>query len=105
IVGNHDWDWEMAEQEYRRAIELDPNYATAHHWYGEFLGFQGRFGEAFAEFDRARQLDPQSLVIACDRGVLLYYARQYDRSIEQFRRVLAVEPGYPRAHQIVAPYL
>jgi len=105
IVENHDWDWEMAEQEYRRAIELDPNYVTAHHWYGEFLGFQGRFDEAFAEFDRARQLDPLSLVIACDRGVLLYYARQYDRSIEQFRQVLAVEPGYPRAHQIVAPYL
>ena len=45
IVENHDWDWEMAEQEYRRAIELDPNYVTAHHWYGEFLGFQGRFDE------------------------------------------------------------
>jgi hypothetical protein len=48
IVQNHDWDWPKAEQEYRRAIQLDPNYATAHHWYGEFLGFQGRFDEAFA---------------------------------------------------------
>jgi TolB-like protein/Tfp pilus assembly protein PilF/predicted Ser/Thr protein kinase len=103
VVENHDWDWAKAEREYRRAIELDPNYATAHHWYGEFLGFQGRFDEAFAEFDRARQLDPLSLIIASDRGALLYFARQYDRSIEQFRQVLAVEPGFPRAFIIVNP--
>jgi serine/threonine protein kinase/Flp pilus assembly protein TadD len=104
IVENHDWDWAKAEHEYLRAIELDPNYATAHHWYGEFLGFQGRFDEALAEFDRARQLDPLSLIIACDRGALLYFARQYDRSIEQYREVLGVEPGFPRAHTIVNPY-
>jgi Tfp pilus assembly protein PilF len=104
IIENHDWDWDKAEQEYRRAIELDPNYATAHHWYGEFLGFQGRFDEGLAEFARAKQLDPGSLIIATDRAALLFFARQYDRSIEQYREVLAIEPAFPRAHTIVAPY-
>jgi tetratricopeptide (TPR) repeat protein len=104
IVENFDWDWDKAEQEYRRAIQLDSNYATAHHWYGEFLSFQGRFNEAMAEFDRARQLDPQSLIIATDRGEALYFARQYERSIKQYREVLAIEPSFPRASTIVNPY-
>jgi TolB-like protein/DNA-binding winged helix-turn-helix (wHTH) protein len=64
IVENYDWDWQTAEKEYRRAIELDPNYATAHHWYAEYLMWQGRFSEALVESERARQLDPLSLIIA-----------------------------------------
>lgn len=105
IHENFDWDWQSAEKEFRRAIELDPNYATAHHWYAEFLAFQGRFDEALTESERARQLDPLSLIIAVDRGAILYYARQYDRAIEQFRSVLAVDPNLPRARLIIAPYL
>jgi TolB-like protein/DNA-binding winged helix-turn-helix (wHTH) protein/Tfp pilus assembly protein PilF len=103
IAQNYDWDWPTAEREYRRAIELDPNYATAHHWYAEFLANQGRFDEAFAEIERARQLDPLSLIILSDRGAILYYARQYDRSIEQFRAVLAQDPDFPRALMVVYP--
>ncbi|HTS11770.1 MAG TPA: winged helix-turn-helix domain-containing protein [Candidatus Limnocylindrales bacterium] len=105
IVQNYDWDWQTAEKEYKRAIELNPNYATAHHWYAEHLGLRGRFQEALAESERARQLDPLSLIVAADKGALLYYSRQYDRSIEQFRAVLEMDPGLPRAGMVVYAYV
>lgn len=101
IAQNYDWDWQTAEKEYRRAIELDPDYATAHHWYAECLGFQGRFDQAFAENERARRLDPLSLIIATDYGALLYFSRQYDRAIEEFRRVLEMEPNFRRAYIMI----
>jgi TolB-like protein/DNA-binding winged helix-turn-helix (wHTH) protein/Tfp pilus assembly protein PilF len=103
IAQNYDWDWQTAEKEYRRAIQLDPDYATAHQWYAECLGFQGRFDEAFAESERARKLDPLSLIIAADNAALLYYSRQYDRSIAEFRRVLEMEPNFPRAYIVIYP--
>ncbi len=105
ITENFDYDWQTAEKEYRRAIELNPNYATAHHWYAEYLSFQGRFPEALAESERARELDPLSLIIAADHGVILFYARQYDASIAQFRAVKEMEPAFPRAGMVVAPYI
>ncbi|HEU5183405.1 MAG TPA: winged helix-turn-helix domain-containing protein, partial [Gemmatimonadaceae bacterium] len=105
IVQNHDWDWQTAEREYRRAIELNPNYATAHHWYAEHLMWRGRFDEAIRESDVARQLDPLSLIIATDHAVILLNARQYDRAIEQFRSVLELDPDFPRAHIIEAAYV
>lgn len=105
ITENFDYDWETAEKEYRRAIELNPNYATAHHWYAEFLSLQGRFPEALAESERARELDPLSLIIAADHGVILFYARQYDASIAQFRAVKEMEPAFPRGGMVVAPYI
>jgi DNA-binding winged helix-turn-helix (wHTH) protein/Tfp pilus assembly protein PilF len=97
IVQNHDWDWQTAGKEYRRAIELNPNYATAHQWYAEHLMWMGRFDEALAESERARQLDPLSLIIATDQGAILHYSRHYDRAIEQFRTVLRKEPNFGRA--------
>ena len=105
IAENYDYDWQTAEKEYRRAIQLDPQYATAHQWYAECLSFQGRFPEALEESERARQLDPLSLIIATDHAVILYFARQYDRAIEQFRAVLAMEPNFARAHMVVYPYV
>lgn len=96
----HDWDWVTAEREYRRATQLDANYATAHQWHAELLAFQGRFDEAMVEADRARALEPMSLITAADYGVWLYFARQYDRAIAQFRAVLRAEPGFPRARMI-----
>ena len=104
IAQDYDWDWQAAEKEYRRAIELNPNYATAHHWYGEYLGLQGRFDEAFREIERARQLDPLSLIIGADTGAIQYYSRNYDRSIQQFRAVLEMEPNFPRASIVIFPY-
>jgi TolB-like protein/Tfp pilus assembly protein PilF len=97
----YDWDWQGAEKEFRRAIALDPNYATAHHWYAELLGFEGRFDEALAENDRAMQLDPLSLIIATDRGANLYFAGQYDRAIEQLRTVFDMQPAFPRARYLL----
>jgi len=105
IAQNYDWDWPTAEKEYRRAIQLNPNYATGHHWYAECLALQGRFDEAFPEIERARQLDPLSLIIAADYGAIFYFSRQYDRAIEQFRAVLDMEPNFPRAHMLVWAYV
>jgi tetratricopeptide (TPR) repeat protein len=101
IAQIYDWDWQRAELAYRRAIQLDPNYATAHHWYAELLAYQGRFDEAFAAIERARQLDPLSLIIATDRGEILYLARDYERAIAQVRGVLEMEPNFLQAHYIL----
>jgi serine/threonine-protein kinase len=100
-----DWDWPTAEAQYRRAIALNPNYATAHHWYAEYLALMGRFDEAEKQIELARQLDPLSLIIAADRGVFLYYARKYDAAIAQLHSVLEMDPGYPRAGMIDQAYL
>jgi TolB-like protein/DNA-binding winged helix-turn-helix (wHTH) protein/Flp pilus assembly protein TadD len=105
IAQDYDWDWPTVEKEYRRAIELNPNYPTAHQWYAESLALQGRFDEAFVEIERARQLDPLSLIIGSDYAVILYFSRQYDRAIEQFRSVLDREPGFPRAHMVAYAYV
>ncbi|MGA9511709.1 MAG: tetratricopeptide repeat protein, partial [Candidatus Sulfotelmatobacter sp.] len=104
IAENHDWDWRTAEKEYQRAIQLNPNYATGHQLYAECLALQGRFDEAFPEIERARQLDPLSLIIATDNGAILFFAHQYDRAIEQFRAVLEMDPNFPRAHMLIAVY-
>lgn len=106
IVENYDWDWQTAEKEFRRSIQLDPNYATAHHWYAEYLAFRGRFDEAFAEMERARQLDPLSPILGADKGAIFYYSRQYGRAIEQARGVLEMEPHFSRAQAIaIAAYV
>jgi TolB-like protein/DNA-binding winged helix-turn-helix (wHTH) protein/Tfp pilus assembly protein PilF len=104
IAQNYDWDWKTAEQQYLRAIALDPNYATAHHWYAELLAIRGRFNEAFPEIERARRLDPVSLIVAADYAVFLHYSRQYDRAIQQFRTVLEMDPTFPRVQIVVSAY-
>jgi TolB-like protein/DNA-binding winged helix-turn-helix (wHTH) protein len=105
IAENYDYDWQTAEKEFRRAIQLDPQYATAHQWYAECLSLQGRFDEALAESERARQLDPLSLIIATDHAAILYFSRQYDRAIEQFRVVQAMDPDFTRTRMVVFAYV
>ena len=105
IAENYDWDWQTSEKEYRRAIQLDSNYATAHQWYAEFLAYQGRFDEALVESERARQLDPLSLIIATDNGTILYFSRNYDRAIERFRAVLDMDPSFEPANRIIGVYV
>jgi TolB-like protein/DNA-binding winged helix-turn-helix (wHTH) protein/tetratricopeptide (TPR) repeat protein len=100
IVQNYDWDWDTSEKEFRRALELNPSYATGHQWYAEHLMWEGRFNDALAESERARTLDPLSLIIAADNGAILYNARQYDKAIAQFHTVLEMDPQFPRAHVI-----
>lgn len=104
VVQNYDWDWQTSEKEFRRAIALNPNYATAHHWYAEHLMWLGRFDEAFRESENARQLDPLSLIIAADRGAMLYYSRQYDRAIAQFLAVREMDPDFPHSAMIMHAY-
>ena len=94
----YDWDWPGAEIEFRRAIELSPNYPTAHHWYGEFLANLGRFDESVAEYQRALEIDPLSLAISSDLGMVYYHARQYDRAIEHLKKVIEMDPNYVRTH-------
>jgi DNA-binding winged helix-turn-helix (wHTH) protein/Tfp pilus assembly protein PilF len=101
IVQNQDWDWQTSEKEYRRAIELNPDYPTAHQWYAEHLMWMGRFDEALHESERARQLDPLSLIIAADYGAILYFSRQYDGAIQQFRAVLQRDPNFGRAGGLI----
>lgn len=96
-----DWDWAAAEGHFRRAIELRPNYPTAHHWYGEFLSTAGRFGEAVASLRRALALDPLSLAVGTDLGATFYYAGDYGRGEEELRKALEVDSGFVRAHIVM----
>ncbi|HKO62461.1 MAG TPA: protein kinase [Pyrinomonadaceae bacterium] len=89
-----DWDWQGAENEYRRAVELNPKYATAHHWYAAQLLLQGRLDEALQEIKIAQQLDPLSLGINKDFAVILLYAGDYERALEQCRKTLEIEPDF-----------
>jgi DNA-binding winged helix-turn-helix (wHTH) protein/TolB-like protein/Flp pilus assembly protein TadD len=78
----------------KRAIELNPNYPPARHWYAFHLAALGRFPEAIEEINRARELDPLSLIINTDVGHILYFSRRYDQAIEAYRRVLDMEPNF-----------
>jgi TolB-like protein/DNA-binding winged helix-turn-helix (wHTH) protein len=104
VTQNHDYDWQTSEREFRRAIALNRGYATAHHWYAEHLMWEGRFDEALAESKEAQQLDPLSLIIATDKGYILYCARRYDEAIQQFRSVLDLDPNPPRGNLIYLAY-
>lgn len=89
-----DWDWQGAENEYRKAIELNPNYPTAHHWYGAQLFILGRYNQALQELRKAQQLDPLSLGINKDLAVALFYVGDYDKALEQCRKTLEIEPNF-----------
>ena len=101
-----DWDFDSAEKEFRRAIELNPGYATAHHWYAWHLSVLGRFEEAIAEMRKAEILDPLSLIINADLAELLVVAHFYDESIRQSRRTIEMDPNFALAHhQLAQAYL
>ncbi len=91
-VSETDWDWAAAEREYKRALELNANYATAHQWYAEYLAHIGNFDEAIAEIRLAEELDPLSNIINTEVGWLLYLARRYNRAIQQFRATVELDP-------------
>jgi serine/threonine-protein kinase len=100
-VKMYDWDWAAAEQEFKRAIELNPNNANAHTYYSRYLTSIGRVDEAVAEMDRAQELDPLSLAISAQRGFVLEMARRYDDVIEGLSRVIAQDPNHYQAHMIL----
>ena len=97
IAINYDWDWAGADRRFRRAIELNPNYATARAWYGEYLAFMGRFDEGLTEIRRAHALDPLSLIIATDIGKVLIIARRYDEAVAHLTTVLEMDPHFDMA--------
>jgi TolB-like protein len=94
IIAATDWNWQGAENEYRRAIELNPNYPTAHHWYGAQLILQGRMDQAIQQLKIAQQLDPLSLGINKDLAVAFIYARDYDGALQQCQKTLEIEPTF-----------
>jgi TolB-like protein/DNA-binding winged helix-turn-helix (wHTH) protein/tetratricopeptide (TPR) repeat protein len=102
ISENFDRDWGGAESEYRRAIELNPNYATAYQWYGEYLALRGRFDEGLEEMKIARDLDPLSLVIIKDTGEVYYAARKYDQAIGFYRKALDMDSHFILARRYLA---
>jgi len=93
----YDWNWQEADREFKRAIELNPQYPTGRHWYGLFLAEMGRFQEAQTEMKRALELDPLSLIMNTDMGHVLYYERRYSESLEQYRKTLKMEPNFTPA--------
>ena len=95
----YEFKFAEANREFRQAIALNPNYATAHHWYAESgLTPLGRFDEAIVEIKRALELDPLSLIINADVGTVLFNARRFDDSIEQLRTTVQMDPGFYYAH-------
>jgi TolB-like protein/DNA-binding winged helix-turn-helix (wHTH) protein/Flp pilus assembly protein TadD len=101
-----DWDFPSADKEFRRAIELNPGYATAHHWYAWHLSLLGRNDEAIAEMKKAKNLDPLSLIINADLAELLVLAHSYDESIRQSRKTIEMDPNFALAHnQLAQAYL
>jgi eukaryotic-like serine/threonine-protein kinase len=95
---NFYWDWEQAEREYQRAMELNPSYATNLHWYGGFLMLMGRFDEAIRLREQARDLDPLSPSINASLGSPHLLARNYERAIEHYRRSAMLEPNFAQPH-------
>ena len=93
-----DWNFDAAGEEFRRAIHLNPGYATAHHWYAWHLSVMGRHDEAIAEMRRAESLDPLSLIIMAELAELLIASHSYDESIRQSRKALEMDPGFALAH-------
>ncbi len=94
----YDWDTVEAARKFRRAIDLNPNYAIAHCWYGDCLGTMARPDEALGEMRRAQELDPLSLLINAAVGWLLYVDRRFDEAIEQLRKVNELDPNFILTH-------
>jgi TolB-like protein len=94
-----DYDFAAGEREFKQAIQLNPNYATAHQWYGELLSLEGRFDEASSELHRALDLEPLSLPINWDYARLLYNMRKFDEALAQAKKTINLDPGFARAYR------
>jgi tetratricopeptide (TPR) repeat protein len=101
ILLQYDWNWQAAEQEFRRALELDPNYALGRSFLAWHLAAMGRFEESLAEDRRALELDPLSAAVNADLGWDLYLARRYDEAIEQLRKAIELDPNYWVSHVLL----
>jgi serine/threonine protein kinase/Tfp pilus assembly protein PilF len=97
-----EWDWANAEKEFKLALELNPNYATAHHWFSQWFLNMGRLEESLRMISRAAELDPVSQAILKDQGLTLYYNRQYDEAIALAVKTLELDPNYAAAHRLLS---
>ncbi|MBA3804129.1 MAG: protein kinase [Acidobacteria bacterium] len=102
VMYEYDWKFAESEREFKRSIELNPNYATTHHWYAEYLLALGRKEEALAEIKRAQELDPLSLIINSMTGLIYTVTEQYDQAVEQLKKTIQMDPNFPRAHLFLA---
>jgi TolB-like protein/DNA-binding winged helix-turn-helix (wHTH) protein/Tfp pilus assembly protein PilF len=106
VLDGFDWDLDAGGKEFRRAIDLTPSYATAHHWFAWHLSLLGRYDEAIAEMRKAESLDPLSLIINADLAELLVLAHSYDESIRQSNKTIEMDPNFAMAHnQLAQGYL
>jgi TolB-like protein/DNA-binding winged helix-turn-helix (wHTH) protein/Tfp pilus assembly protein PilF len=106
VLDGFDWDLDSGGKEFRRAIELNPGYATAHHWYAWHLSLLGQYDGAIAEMRKAESLDPLSLIINADMAELLVLAHSYDEAIRQSRKTIEMDPNFALAHnQLGQAYL
>lgn len=90
----YEFDWPAADVEFKKAIELDPTYGRAPHWYGLYLAEMGRFDEALAAENRAVELEPESVPVKADLARVLYYARRYDEALARYRTIMRTDPGF-----------
>jgi DNA-binding winged helix-turn-helix (wHTH) protein/TolB-like protein/Tfp pilus assembly protein PilF len=98
LAQNDGWDWATAEREYQEAIRLNPNFATAHHWYGEYQFLIARYEVGLRELRRAQEIDPLSLIINSDIAKCYYFAGQHEQAIAQARRTLELDPNFIEPH-------
>ena len=98
LINNSLWQFEEAEKEYKRAISVNPNYPTAHHWYSRHLRILGRLDEALAEIKRAQELDPLSPVISGNAALVYLLKNDLKSAIEQYKTTIELDPSFPSAH-------
>ncbi len=94
----YDWDWAGAERSFKHALELNPNYATAHQWYGEYLSEKERFDEAHNHFELAMQIDPISPILINGDAHVYFLERKYDESISQLKKCIELDPNFGYCH-------
>jgi serine/threonine-protein kinase len=100
----YEWDWERTETEFKRAIDLNPNYATAHHWYSVFLFTMERFDESVDKIKRAQELDPRSMMINITVGWPYYFGRRYDDAVKAFQNALLIDEEFWYSHWSLGVY-
>ena len=95
------WRWDEAEAYFRRAAELNPDYATGHHLYGDHLAATGRFQEAIESVERALALEPLSLIINTDLGWVMFHSRQWSQGIDQLKKTIEMDGAFPAARWVL----